>query len=75
MKTEMDEDELNALKSVGIIAANWYAVSYEGNQMPYAIFSSKEYAEAYRNQFSATSIIEPWPMIVKDLRKERPTTR
>lgn len=71
MKTELDEGELSALKSIGVIAANWYAVSYDINQMPFAIFASKEYAEAYRDKFSATSIVEAWPMIIKDLRKGR----
>lgn len=69
-ESELTQDELNALSSVGIIAKNWYAVSYSKNQTPFAIFESIEYARAYRDKFSATSIVEPWPMVIKDLRKK-----
>jgi hypothetical protein len=62
-------EELEALKTIGVIAENWHAVSYNENSMPYALFQNKEYAVAYRDTFSATSIITPWPMIVKDYRK------
>lgn len=68
-ESELTRDELNALSSIGVTAKNWYAVSYHKNSYPYAIFESKEYAEAYRDKFSATSIVEPWPMVIKDLRK------
>lgn len=66
----LSADELNALSSIGVVAKNWYAVSYSSNSMPYAIFDNKECAEAYRDKFSATSIVEPWPMVIKDLRKK-----
>lgn len=69
-ESELTQDELNALSSVGIIAKNWYAVSYSKNQMPFAIFESIEYAKLYRDKFSSTSIVEPWPMVIKDLRKK-----
>lgn len=69
-ESELSTDELNALSSIGVVAKNWYAVSYSGNSMPYAIFDNKECAEAYRDKFSATSIVEPWPMVIKDLRKK-----
>lgn len=66
---ELSSEEIEGLKTVGIIAANWYAVSVDKNTVPFAIFNNFEYAEAYRKQFLATAAIEPWPMIVKDYRK------
>lgn len=69
MKQPLTEDELTALKKIGIIAANWYAVTHDENQMPFALFDNEGYAIAYRDKFSATSIVEPWPMILKDMRK------
>lgn len=71
MGQELNTEELRALESVGKKAENWYAVMYNENSMPIAIFSTKEYAEAYRNQFSSTSIIEPWPMIIRDYSKKQ----
>ena len=62
-------EELESLKSIGVIAENWYAVTHDENQMPFAIFNNEQYANSYRDQFSATSIIEPWPMVIKDYRK------
>lgn len=69
VKEPLAEGELKALKKIGVIAANWYAVTYDENQMPFAIFDNEPYAIAYRDKFSATSIVEPWPMIIKDMRK------
>ena len=62
-------EELEALKTVGVLAENWYAVTYDETQMPFALFSSYENAKAYRDRFIATAIIEPWPMVLKDYRK------
>jgi len=72
--SELSTEELSLLKSVGIIAANWYAVCYPDNTMPIALFADEESAKAYRDQFTATSIVEPWPMILRDLRKGRSLT-
>lgn len=69
MKEPLTEGELKALKKIGVIAANWYAVTYDETQMPFAIFENEPHAIAYRDKFSATSIVEPWPMIIKDMRK------
>jgi hypothetical protein len=69
MGKQLTTEELKALKSVGVIAENWYAVQYDETQMPFAIFDNEPHAIAYRDKFSATSIIEPWPMIIKDIRK------
>ncbi len=66
---ELTEKEIRELKTIGIIVENWYAVQYDKNSMPFAIFNSKEYAEAYRDQFCATAIIEPYGMKIKDYRK------
>lgn len=70
MGQELSNEEIKALESVGKKAQNWYAVMYTENSMPFAIFQDKEHAKAYRDQFSATSIIEPWPMIVRDYEKQ-----
>lgn len=70
MGQELNTEELRALESVGKKAENWYAVMYNENSMPFALFATKEYAEAYRDQFSATSIVEAWPMIVRDYGKQ-----
>lgn len=67
---KLTPDEIKQLSSVGIIAQNWFAVCHDSTQMPIAIFCSEEYAIAYRDKFSATSIIEPWPMVIKDYRKQ-----
>lgn len=67
----LTSQEIEELKTVGIIAQNWYAVSYNSNSTPIAIFSNEEYAIAYRDKFTATSIVEPWPMIVRDYRKAK----
>lgn len=69
MGATLNKDELDSLKSFGVIAQNWYAVCYDKNSMPIAIFQNEDHAKMYRNQFSATSIIEPWPMVIKDYRK------
>jgi hypothetical protein len=69
MKTELTDDELSALKSVGIIAANWWAICYNENTMPIALFQDEQHAKAYRDQFTATSIVIPWAMKIKDYRK------
>lgn len=69
MGKQLTTEELKALKSVGVIAENWYAVQYDETQMPFALFASYEHAKAYRDQFIATAIIEPWPMVIKDYRK------
>jgi hypothetical protein len=65
----LTQDEIDGLKTVGVIAENWYAISYDKNTKPYALFQNEDHAMAYRDQFSITSIVEPWPMIVKDYRK------
>lgn len=65
----LTNEELEALKSAGIIAENWYAVTYSLERMPFALFESKEIAEAYRHQFCRTALIEPWPMVKRDFRK------
>ena len=65
----MTTDEIEALKSIGVIAENWYGVTYGKNQIPFALFSSFENASAYKERFIATAIIEPWPMVIKDYRK------
>lgn len=70
MGKELSDEDVKALESVGKKAQNWYAVMYHENGTPYAIFAKKEYAEAYRDQFSATSIIEAWPMLVSDYGKQ-----
>ena len=64
----LTHEELEALKSIGVIAENWYAVTYDKNQMPFAFFSIYENAKAYTERFVATAIIEPWPMVIKDYR-------
>lgn len=69
MKEPLTEGELKALKKIGVIAENWYAVQYDETQMPFALFASYEHAKAYRDKFIATAIVEPWPMVVKDYRK------
>lgn len=69
MSNELTQEEIEGLKTIGIVAQNWYAVHHPDNQIPFAIFNSKEYAEAYRNQFCATAIIEPYGMKIKDYRK------
>ena len=70
-ETALTTEEIEGLKTVGIVSANWYAVCVDKNTAPFALFDCLEYAEAYRKQFLATAIIEPWPMIVKDYRKPR----
>jgi hypothetical protein len=67
---KLTNEEVDALKSVGVIAENWYAVSYANTQKPIAIFCNEDYAKAYRDKFSATSIVEPWPMVIKDYRNK-----
>lgn len=62
-------EEIDALKSVGIIAENWFAVCYNENAMPTALFCNEDYAKAYRDKFTATSIVVSWPMVIKDYRK------
>ena len=71
MKTRelLSEKEIEELKTVGVIAENWYAVTYNKNSKPFAIFHTKDYAEAYKDRYCATAIVEPWPMIIKDVRK------
>jgi hypothetical protein len=66
----LSKEEIEALKSVGVIAENWFAVSYNENAMPTALFCNEDYAKAYRDQFMATSIVAPWPMVIKDFRKK-----
>lgn len=66
---KLNSEELEALKSIGVVAENWFAVCYNGNTKPFALFDSEEHAKAYRDRFSATSIVEPWPMVIKDYRK------
>lgn len=70
MGQELNTEHIRALAAVGKKAENWYAVMYNENSMPLAIFSTKEYAEAYRNHFIATAMIEPWPMIIRDYGKQ-----
>jgi hypothetical protein len=70
MKTEaLTPEEIESLKSVGIVAENWSAVSYSENETPYAFFREEQHAIAYRDKFSATSIVAPWPMKIRDYRK------
>lgn len=64
----LSEEEIKELKTIGIVAENWFAVCYDKNSKPIALFSEEDYAKAYRDQFTATSIIEPWPMTIKDYR-------
>jgi len=66
---ELTQDEINLLASVGKVAKNWYAVMYDINQLPFAIFCSKESAESYRHQYCRTAIIQPWPLIIRDYSK------
>ena len=70
MGKKLTLEELEALKSVGIIAVNWFAVTYDETQMPFGLFNNEQHAKAYRDQYSVTSIIEPWPLIIKDYRKK-----
>jgi hypothetical protein len=65
---KLKEDEIQALSSVGVTARNWYAVCYTENETPIALFDNEASAIAYRDQFSATSLVIPWPMIIKDYR-------
>lgn len=67
--SKLSEEEIAAAKEAGIIVQNWFAVCISENRMPYAFFESELYANAYRDQFSATSIVQPWPMLIKDYRK------
>lgn len=69
MDMKLSTEEIDALKSVGVIADNWYAVCYNENAMPIALFDDEASAKAYRDQFTATSIVVPWPMVLKDYRK------
>lgn len=69
MKEALSDGEIKSLKTIGVIAENWWAVTHDETQMPFAIFQNEEHAKAYKHQFSRTSIVEPWPMIVKDVRK------
>lgn len=66
---ELTQEEIDEAMSVGILVQNWYAVKFESNQMPFALFQEKAYAEAYKEQFCATAILEPWPMAVKNFSK------
>lgn len=68
----LSQEEINALASIGKIAQNWWAVTYDKNTTPFAFFNSEEYATTYRDQFCKTAVIEPWPMIVKDMSKPKP---
>jgi hypothetical protein len=61
----LDEDELNALKSVGILAENWFAICVNKNAMPLAIFKDEKDAIKFA---SPDHVVEPWPMIIRDYR-------
>jgi hypothetical protein len=68
-ESKLDENEIEALKTIGIIAENWFAVLYNRESNPIAIFADELHAIAYKDKFTATSIIEPWPMVIRDFRK------
>lgn len=68
MSNKLTDEEIESLKTIGIIAKNWYAVQYDKNSTPFALFDSEEYAIAYRNQFCATAIVEPYAMKIRDYR-------
>lgn len=68
-QAKLSIEEIDVLKSIGVTAENWYAVRYDSTQEPTAIFRIEAHAIAYRNQFTSTSIVEPWPMVIRDYRK------
>jgi len=69
MGKKLTLEELEALKSVGIIAENWFAVTYDETQMPFALFNNEQHAKAYRDQYSVTSIIKWYNVFRKDFKK------
>ena len=66
---KLTHEEIEGLKTVGIIAENWHAVIYPNARVPVAIFREESDAVAYRDQFTATSLIETWPMKIRDIGK------
>jgi hypothetical protein len=67
---EFSKEEIDALKTSGTLAENWFAVTYstdEKSKTPVAMFGDREIAERYRDEFHKTAIVDPWPMIIKKM--------
>jgi hypothetical protein len=69
MSKELTKEELAAFKTVGIIAENWFAILPSKGRVPIAIFNNDKSANDWMMLKCPNAIMEPWPMIIKDLRK------
>lgn len=65
IKEQFTREEIKALKNVGLKGENWYAVIAEGADTPYAIFQRESWAADWKEKYSRTAKIEPWPMIIR----------
>lgn len=62
---KLTNEEICAMKKAGIKGENWYAVIAEGADTPYAIFQRESWAAEWKEKYSRTAKIEPWPMIIR----------
>ena len=62
---KLSDEEKQALKEAGIVTEVWYSLVYPQTGQIHAIFKSGDHCETYRKQFSVTSIVEPFNMIIK----------
>lgn len=64
--TKLTEKQIEELKSTLVIAENWFAVCYSLDSTPIALFSEEQHAIAYRDYFTATSIVKPWAVVLNN---------
>lgn len=65
MKEELTKDEVYAAKNAGINLKQFWAVAYDSESTPLAIFDSKENAEKWKHEMCRTAIIEPYALQIK----------
>ncbi len=67
MKNEaLTQEEITAAKDNGITLKQFWAVVNEYGELPMAVFEYEEWAEKWRDKMSATSLIEPYALQIKN---------
>ncbi|GEM_PF-1945644 len=61
----LTKDEIAAAKEAGINLQQFWAVAYDEDATPLAIFDSRENAEKWKNEMCATAIVEPYALQVR----------
>lgn len=61
----LNKEEIEAAKEAGINLQQFWAVAYDRDATPLAIFDSRENAEKWKNEMCATAIVVPYALQVR----------